>query len=55
MLVSDGERVVGTLASVLEGAPGNQDTCNYSLIDFEYRWGLSQVGIRVIKYLGYFV
>ena len=30
------ERVVGTLASVLEGAPGNQDTCNYSLIDFEY-------------------
>lgn len=43
MLVSDGERVVGTLASVLEGAPGNQDTCNYSLIDFEYRWGLSQI------------
>ena len=34
---------MGTLASVLEGAPGNQDTCNYSLIDFEYRWGLSQI------------
>ena len=57
------ERVLGTLASVLEGGSGRAgiflpsllllllcvgglDTANYSLIDFEYRWGLSQVGCQ---------
>jgi len=51
------ERVLGTLSTILASQGGGRDghrglgsrsnsmesSCNYTLIDFEYRWGLSQI------------